>query len=185
MQVGHGLPQSLRDADRVRGQAVLEQHAEFVASETRERVALAQPFAQHEAHLPHQLVARGVPRRVVDELELIEIEIEHRVMPAVLARAGKCEVEPALELASVDEPGERVVACLIGELRRVVALLADIAQHQHGAVDPRRRIAERNGRCMDRDLGAVAAAEEHAATRPGTRPCGAARAGSDRARRRA
>ena len=125
------LPQPLGDADRVRGQAVLEQHAELVATQARQRVALAQPLAEHEADLPHQLVAGGMARRVVDELELIEIEIEHRVMPAVLARAREREVQPTLELAPVDEPGQRVVARLIGEPRRVVALVAHVAQHQY------------------------------------------------------
>ena len=56
-----------------------------------------------------QLVARRVPAGVVDDLELVEVEIHHRVMAARLARARQRAVQPVLELAPVDEAGQRVV----------------------------------------------------------------------------
>ena len=53
-----------------------------------------------------------------------------------------------LELASVDQPGQRVVAGLVGQLGGVLALAADVAQHQHDAGD-----AARSGRGSARPSG--------------------------------
>ena len=88
MEIGDGLRSASRDADRGLGRAVLEQHAELVAAQARQRVAFAQPRPQHDADLAQQLVAGRVAAGVVDELELVEIEIEHRVVAAV-ARAAR------------------------------------------------------------------------------------------------
>ena len=59
-----------------------------------------------------------MPAGVVHDLELVEIE-EHDGVRAVL-RFGEAEqiVEAVLELAAVQEPGERIVARPPGELPR-------------------------------------------------------------------
>ena len=113
VELRYRLAQRFCDAHRVLDGAVLHQHAELVAAQPRQRVAFAQPLLQHDADLAHELVARGVPARVVDDLELVEIEIHHRVMAALFARAGQRAVQPVLELAPVDEAGQRVVRCLV------------------------------------------------------------------------
>ena len=71
---------------------MLEQHAELVAAEPRQRVALAQPRTEQHGDLAQELVARRVPARVVDELELVEIEVQHGVIDARVARRrpGPC-----------------------------------------------------------------------------------------------
>ena len=101
------LAQRLGDPRRVLDLAVLQQHAELVAAQSRERVAFAQALLQHDADLAHEFVARGVAAGVVDDLELVEVEIHHRVVAALLARARERAIQAMLELAPVDEPGQR------------------------------------------------------------------------------
>ena len=63
---------------------MLEQHAELVAAEARQRVAFAQARPQQRADLAQQLVAGRVAARVVDDLEFVEVEIEHGVIAGVV-----------------------------------------------------------------------------------------------------
>ena len=160
MEVRDCLPQVLGNARGVLDRAVLEQHAELVATEPRQRVAFAQALLQHGADLPHELVAGRMAAGVVDDLELVEVEIHHRVMPALLARAGERAVQAMLELAPVDESGQRIVAGLVGQLGGELALAAHVVQHQHDAGDrcPRGRgSAQRTGRWRSRRRRAAAA----------------------------
>ena len=80
MEIADRLAQRVGDRQRGRRRAVLEQHAELVAAEPRQRVAFAQARPQQRADLAQQLVAGGVAARVVDDLELVEVEVEHRVV---------------------------------------------------------------------------------------------------------
>ena len=60
--------------------------------------------------------------RIVDLLEAVEIEVEHGMGAIELGRAGERTTQPLLELAPIDEPGERVVLRLMRQLRGVLAL---------------------------------------------------------------
>ena len=59
-EVGHRRAQHLRDVQRRPGSAVLEQHAELVAAQPRQRVAFAQPRTQQRAR--SGAAARRPPR---------------------------------------------------------------------------------------------------------------------------
>ena len=75
----HGLEDLLRHVRRVLGMAQLgEDDRELVAAEARHRVVVADAVAQPLRHLQQQLVAGGVAERVVDGLEVIEIDEHHR-----------------------------------------------------------------------------------------------------------
>ena len=113
MEISHRLAQLVGDPRGMLGLAILEQHAEFVASQARQRIAFAQPLLQHHADLPHQLVACGVAGRIVDQFELIQIEIHHRVVAAQLPRACQGQAASMFEFTAVDQAGERVVARLV------------------------------------------------------------------------
>ena len=84
MEVRDVLSQLIGNAQRVIRRAVLEEHAELVTPQAGERVALAQALEQHGADLAHELVAGGVTAGVIDDLELVQVEIHHRVVPAEL-----------------------------------------------------------------------------------------------------
>src|SRR5579871_4414759 len=97
--------------DRAAGQ----QHAELIAAQVRKQI----PFAQLPAHQPgdlaDELIAGRMTARVVDHLELIEVEIQKRRItaraPLLLDRRG----EPGFEFAAVAQPRERIVRRLILE----------------------------------------------------------------------
>src|SRR5690606_40516953 len=79
-----------------------------VCSSDLERVAPADLGLQQRADLLQELVARAVPARVVDDLELVEVDVEHRV--GRLSRLGALQraLEAALELAAVRSEERRV-----------------------------------------------------------------------------
>ena len=113
-----GVAQRLGDAHRVVRRAVFQQHAEFVAAEPRERVAFAELALEQQADLAQELVARRVAAGIVDLLEAVKIQIEHR-RGADRARRALAErrLQPVLELAPVGEPGQRIVPRLMRKLR--------------------------------------------------------------------
>ena len=84
----------------------------------------------------------GVPERVVDELEVVEVDVEHRAGVAVAARAGERERRVLLELGAVGQAGQRVV---VGHVLHVLlggALLGDVlAGDQHHVAAARRHEA--------------------------------------------
>src|SRR5882762_2345316 len=95
--------------------AVLEQHAELVAAQAGERIALAQALEQHGADLAYELIAGGVAAGVVDHFELVQIEIHHHVVPAELRGALEREAEALLEFGAIYQAGQGVVARLVGK----------------------------------------------------------------------
>ena len=64
---------------------VLAEHGELVAAEAGDRLLAAQRVLQPLRHGEDQLVAGRVPEAVVDHLEAVEVEEEHR---DVASRAG-------------------------------------------------------------------------------------------------
>ena len=122
-------------AQRGRRRAMLEQHAELVAAEARQRVAFAQPRPQQRADLAQQLVARGVAAGVVDDLELVEVEVEHRVIACLVLAFDQHHAHAPLEFAPVEQAGQRVVAREMRKPRRVLAFAAHVVEHEHDADD--------------------------------------------------
>src|ERR1043165_3890768 len=110
------LAQLLGNLARLGQVAMRHQHAELVSAEPPKGVVGAELRFEQRAQLPQQLVAGGVAARIVHHLELVQVE-EHERMAA---RVDLCILERlaelALEVAAVDEAGERVMARLPGEL---------------------------------------------------------------------
>ena len=81
--------------------AVVDQHGEFVAAEPRDRVLAAQAGAQALRHHHQQPVTRGVAERVVDVLEVVQVEHQHGLHRPL--------VQPLREAGAVDQPGQHVL----------------------------------------------------------------------------
>ena len=128
--------------------AVLEQDAELVAAQARQRVALAQMALQHAADLAQHLVARLVATGVIDELELVHVHIQQRSLAPHGAGLGQQGFQAVLELAPIDQAGERIVAGLPRQLLHIVLLARHVVQHQHGAGQ---RLAVADGRAHQLD----------------------------------
>ena len=74
---------------------------ELVASEPRDRVAFAGDGFDSRRDFLQQLVAKGVPQRVVDHFEMVQVEIEHGVLGDAAPRLRKTLFEALLELGAV------------------------------------------------------------------------------------
>src|SRR6185437_1831703 len=137
--------------------AGFEENSELITAQARQRVAPADLGFQQRADLAEEGIAGAVPARVVDDLELVDVEVAESV--GSLARLGALQsaLEAALEFAAVDEPGEEVMARMIGQAAVELARLRDIGENQHTAGDPARAVADGGRGALDVELVAVAA----------------------------
>ncbi len=103
---------------------LLEQHGELIATQARGGVLRPQRSAHPLRDGQQQLVARRVAQAVVDRLEVVEVEEQDRKGAQWVAPLPRDGVpEPIGEEGPVGEIGERVMECLVLELR--LQLLAD------------------------------------------------------------
>ena len=80
--IANRLAQALRDAQRLIQRAALQQDAELIPAQARQRVAAAHPRLQHPGDLLQQLIAGRMSAGIVDQLELIQIQIQQRMADA-------------------------------------------------------------------------------------------------------
>ncbi len=108
---------------------------EFVAAEARHHVGVADDLAQPVGHRAQQLVAAGMAERVVDLLELIEIDEQHGAGLARMPRGSQRLVDLVAKVSPVRQAGERVVARHVADLGLGVLALGDVLdQHDRAAV---------------------------------------------------
>ena len=100
------LPRGLGIAD------IAQQHREFIAAEPRDRVALFRAGLEAVRDDRQQLVARAVAERVVDALEVIEIDVHERAAREAGGGAGEFLRQPVAEQRAVRQLRERVVVRL-------------------------------------------------------------------------
>ncbi len=98
----------LRQLGLVRGGG--KHDLELVAAEASDLSRLADHVAETQRHQPQQCVAGGVPERIVDDLEAVEIEQEHRATKLAPDGAHQRIVECPAKRLAVGEPGQRVLA---------------------------------------------------------------------------
>ena len=87
-----------------------EQQHELVAAVAGDLVVRAQLALQHAGDAAQQLVAGGVAARVVDALEVVEVEDHGAERVPVAARAGDLLADAQLHRAVVEDAGQRVGA---------------------------------------------------------------------------
>ncbi|MNK70955.1 hypothetical protein D3C87_903950 [compost metagenome] len=135
VQILHSLTQRLGNLFRRIRRAVLQQDAELITTQSRQRIALAQSGLQQRTNVPQQLIAGGMAAGVVNQFELIKIE-EHQRMPPGMAREIVQRLLQAIfELATVSQPGQRVMGGLPRQIGDVLPFLGHIVQDQHRATD--------------------------------------------------
>ena len=79
---------------------------------------------------------------VIDGLETIEVEVAQHVTGIATMSDVDSFLQAALELASVDQPGERIVRRLVGDLPGQAAGFGDVMQLQHSAINVADLIAD-------------------------------------------
>ena len=135
-RVAQAVEQSLGDVDRaVDAAAVLEQDRELVAAEAGGGVAGAGGAADAIGDGLQQLVADGVAERVVDRLEVVEVDEQHDDRVGLGTGDAQGVVHAVEEQRPVGEPGQLVVEGAVAELALEVALLGDVAERGDDAVD--------------------------------------------------
>ena len=128
------LEQALGDLDDLRAlRDALQQDGELVAAEARGRVHAAQGRAQAVGDADEQLVAGSVAQRVVDGLEVVEVD-ERDGHDLVVPRGALQRLLDAVEeQRAVREAGQRVVQRAVAQLGLQLALLGRVADAQHEA----------------------------------------------------
>ena len=108
------------------GCAMVDLHdGELVAAHARDGVGLAHQRAQPVGHHLQQLVAGGMAQRVVDVLEVVEVEqVDRHHLAALDARERL--LEPLVEQHAVGQVGQRVVQRHVRDLGLGAALLGDV-----------------------------------------------------------
>ena len=122
---------------------VLEQDGELVAAQPGRGVAGADAVAQPRGQLHQQLVARGVAEAVVQGLEVVQVQEQHRGGVVRSPPAVQGVLDAVAEEGAVGQIGQRVVEGLVGELVLEHLLLGHVAGVQHDAVHG--RVAEQVG----------------------------------------
>ena len=124
------------DLDRVQlALGVAQQDRELVAAEPRGRVDRAHAVGQAPGDHLEDLVAGGVAEAVVDVLEVVEVEEQHRHRPLVAAAPDERVLDAVAEQRAVRQPGERVVEGLVLEFVLEGLALGDVAHVQHDPLD--------------------------------------------------
>jgi hypothetical protein len=85
------------------------QQQELVAAQAGDGVGGAQQRGQAFADELEQRVARAVAQRVVDVLEVVEIEVQHRHAAFAAARGGRRLLEAVAREPALGQAGQRVV----------------------------------------------------------------------------
>src|SRR5581483_2355372 len=79
--------------------------------------------------------ARAVAEAVVDVLEVVEVEQEHRAAVPVARSAGHPGRDLLREASPVEQPGQGVVVGQLAQARLAALALGDVAEAPDAAVD--------------------------------------------------
>jgi hypothetical protein len=105
----------------------VQQEREFIAADAREHIVAADVERHTVRELAQEPVAGPMPERIVDRLEVIEIDVRDRVRRAAMARGLERNPDDLLEVPAVRQARERIVTRFVGETPREPRLRRDIA----------------------------------------------------------
>ena len=116
-RLAHHLEQPLGDELRAAVErGAVDQHDELVAAHPADRVGLAQRARQPGRDCDEQPVAGVVAERVVDVLEVVEVDEQRGAGRAVAAVAGEQLLDAVHDQRAVRQAGQRVVQRLMAQL---------------------------------------------------------------------
>ncbi len=127
------LHQLARDHRRLLDGHLGQQHRELVAAEARQHVGVPGAGPQRRGDALQHVVAGAVPERVVDILEVVEVEHDDCAAEGIAARSLDLPVELLLEAPPVEGAGEEVVVGQVDELALELLAVGDVL-HLHDQV---------------------------------------------------
>ena len=98
---------------------------ELVAAEPRHEIGFARAAGEAGGDRFQKLVADHVAERIVDALEFVDVDIEHRQLP-VRRGVGQFALEPFVEQGAVRQVGQRVVMGEVGDALLGAAAFGDV-----------------------------------------------------------
>ncbi len=159
--------QPLRDLQRLAaaGHAV-QQHHEFVAAEAADDIGVADRLAQALRHELEQRVAGLVAERVVDGLEAVEVDEQHRDRLAGAGRLQHRLAQPLLRDAAVRQAGQQVVVGEVADLLFRGLAVADVQAAEDVVPDRAGGIAHRGQHRPGGERAAATLVHQHLAAPP-------------------
>ena len=146
-RLGHDLQEIVRENSGIRRIAdVRHQQGEFVAAKSGQRVGRSHIRLQPFGDRLEQPVSDRMSQRIVDILEMIEIEIKHREAALAAARAFDRPGDLGDEDAAIGQSGEDV------DLRHPLELVFRFLALRNFAGCRKQEIASAEGGAADRDL---------------------------------
>ncbi|MNQ64029.1 hypothetical protein D3C85_784330 [compost metagenome] len=115
-RAGDGVDQPVGHVGRVGGFKHFAQHDEFVAAQAGDRVLRAQGLADALGQVDQQGVARVVSVGIVDRLETVQVEKQHREVTPAAAGAFDGLLQPVFQQDAVGQFGQGVVQCKLHQL---------------------------------------------------------------------
>ncbi len=106
-----------------------EQDDELVAAESGHRILGTDAVEQPRGRLLEQLVAGDMAERVIDHLEVVEIDEHHAETFARALGARQRQVQAVVEQRPVGQPGQFVVRRQVLDALLRLAHLGDVAEH--------------------------------------------------------
>jgi hypothetical protein len=138
-RLGHGAGQPVGDVDGVLlALDVLQKDHELVTAEARRGVLRTKGGAEPRRHPDENRVSHLVPPVVVDDLEVVEVEEQHRDQALLSLGPGQSVAQVVHEQRPVREIRERVVKRLAGKLLLGPLPLGDVADDAGDHPGPRR-----------------------------------------------
>jgi hypothetical protein len=110
---------------------VLGDDGELVATETGEGVPGAQRLQEPFGHLREHRVTDVMAQGVVDELEPIEVQEQHRDQTVVTVETVQGVAEAVHEDGAVGDARERIGVCLALQVELGLAAIGDVAHCRH------------------------------------------------------
>lgn len=128
--------QFFRDSRGILGSPDLgEQDHEFVATLAADGVDVAHAVLNTTRNCLEQAVPHGMAERIIDGLEVVEVEIEQGDQVSVSSGQANGSGEPLRQQGAIGQAGERIMLCLVGHPLQHDLRLGGVVEHDHGADD--------------------------------------------------
>jgi len=137
-----------------------QQNHEFIATVTAHRVRTAHTPCQSTRDGRQELVAGRMAQSVVDALEAVQVDEQHRQRTAMATCRCDRPVEPVGQQQPVRQASEDIVLRQMGHSERQRARCAHVVKHDHCANHPPVSVMNGGGGVLDCGLTPVATDEQ-------------------------
>jgi len=147
---------------------VLEYDGELVTAQSRDRVLLPHRASQARRDRLQELVSALVPERVVDRLEVVQVQVEQADQLVGALRAHHGVLEALAEEGAVGDSGQGVVRREVVELALLPFAQRDVGKNREVVLYLAFRAPDRaDGEPLGIDLAVLAAVPDLALPLPG------------------